>query len=161
MGELPKSALVYILKGLIPYTDANLKLAFSPNRFFNDLEKISQYKKSTFKTTMWRAENRGYIRRVKNSYQLTELGKNKIKPYTAKKLEKEARLMIIFDIPENKAHLRNQLRWLLRQWDFYQIQKSVWATAKDYKKDLITAIEQLGLEDWVELYESAKLFPKK
>jgi len=41
---LPNTALAYVLESLIPYSDANIKLAFKPHLFFNDLENIARQK---------------------------------------------------------------------------------------------------------------------
>lgn len=68
--------------------------------------------------------------------------------------------MVIFDVPEEELALRQRLRLQLKKWDFIQVQKSVWATDMDYKDHLIMFIDELGLRDCVEIYESAKLFPK-
>ena len=89
--------------------------------------------------------------------QLTETGKEKVKPYISTKLKSGAKLMIIFDIPEENAILRNRLRRLLQRWEFTQAQKSVWITSYDYKEHISKAVSVMELANYVEIYECARL----
>ena len=68
--------------------------------------------------------------------------------------------MIIFDIPEERAATRRRLRAVLHEWKFKQVQKSVWASQYDYRDALTSAIHELHLEDCVQLYECARLYPQ-
>lgn len=155
----PKSALVYTLKALIPYSRENLLLSFSPNRFFNELERTSGYKRKTLNETVRRARRRGLIEQTDHGLKLTTLGERVTKPYTAIKLKNGARLMIIFDIPEDRALARKQLRWLLRKWGFKRTQKSVWVTSYDHRESVKLAVAELELSGCVELYECERLYP--
>ncbi len=62
--------------------------------------------------------------------------------------------MVIFDIQETDRHKRRQLRTLLRQLEFEQIQKSVWSTSLDSRVYLIAEINRLGLKNEVKIFES-------
>lgn len=62
--------------------------------------------------------------------------------------------IVIFDIPESKRAVRDVLRWKLKQWDFVQWQKSVWATKKLLTENLRKLIKELEVEDWVLVIES-------
>lgn len=158
----PKSALEFVLKGLIPYTHENLLLTFKPGQFFNELEKISRYKKRTLEAAARRAQERGLIEQnQKRQLQLTALGRRTALPYTAQRLPKNARLMVIFDIPEDRAIARQQFRRLLRKWQFEQVQKSVWESTYDHRKSIKLAIEELDLDGFIELHESLLLYPLK
>lgn len=155
-----QSALIFILKGLIPYSRENMLLAFSPNRFFNELEKISNYQEATLKNAYWRAKDQGLIKETNKSVRLTAEGLKEVRPFVATKLKNNVRLMVIFDIPEQQATKRHRLRDLLKSWEFKQVQKSVWSSDRDHEEDLIEIIAELKLGQHVEIYESARLFPK-
>lgn len=155
-----RSALSYFLVALIPYTEENFDLAFHPNKFFNELERISGYKKHAFETAQWRAHKYGLIEKEGDLIKLTQKGLKIVQPFVAKKLNKNAKLMIIFDVPEGMSSARRRLRLLLRDWDFKQVQKSVWVSSYDYKNLLIKAIEELELAPYVELHECARLYPR-
>ncbi len=72
----------------------------------------------------------------------------------------KAQLMVIFDIPENQKAKRQQLRGVLKKWQFNHVQKSVWVTNKDYKKELELLIKELDDGEHVELYECLRRFPQ-
>lgn len=142
---------------LVPYTDPNLKLTYSPNRFFNDLERISNSSKRNTKNTFYRAIENGYVDLDnQNSPSLTEAGIRKLAPYRSKKL-KNAKLMVIFDIPETKRHLRDSLRLLLKEFKFEPVQKSVWVTNLDCKKYVKQDIKNMQLENYIKIYESVEI----
>lgn len=67
--------------------------------------------------------------------------------------------MVIFDIPESSAAIRQRLRDLLKELEFKQIQKSVWSTEFDHRETLVEAIAELKAGKYVQIYEAAKLFP--
>ncbi|OVE79122.1 hypothetical protein BVY00_01275 [bacterium G20] len=157
----PKSALTFVLLGLVPYSRPNMLLAFRPNRFFNELEKISNYKRYTLEQAARRACQQGLIEEARNQQlRLTTLGRRRVLPYVAEKLTNNAKLMLIFDIPEDQAIDRQRLRRLLRKWKFTQTQKSVWITEYDFTGAIKEVVAELGLEGCVELYECALLYPK-
>ncbi len=153
-----KSALTHILLGLIPYSRDNLALSFAPSKFFRQLEASTGYSERAFKQAYYRARQRGYIT-TDTVPRLTQKGLRVTQPFVAHKLKSDAQLMIIFDIPEANAFLRRQLRLLLRQLEFQQVQKSVWATDYDYKDLLIEAVGELRLDGCVEIFECARIYP--
>lgn len=155
-----RSSLVYVLVALIPYSKPNLLLSYKPGLFFRELEKVSHYKRSTLQKAYYRGINSGLISNQDNGPRLTALGKRKVAPFVASKLGSNASLMVIFDIPEKRAADRRILRALLRQWNFKQVQKSVWVSGYDFREPLIEAITQLKLAEHVQIHENALLFPK-
>lgn len=151
------SALKTILLALIPYSRQNMLLSFSPNRFFNELERQSNYSQRTLKQAYARGQRAGLIQ--KDSGRLTNLGQREIRPFMATRLKGNARLMVIFDIPETDARARQHLRLTIKAWGFMQVQKSVWISDMDYREALINIIVDLELAGCVEIYEAVRLFP--
>ena len=158
--DKPKSALAFVLLGLIPYTRPNLLLAFRPNQFFNELEKISKYKQARLKSAYWRAQQQGLIEQRNNLIKLTVKGRRKVAPFVAKELQGAVYLMVIFDIPEDSTDTRRKFRQILKDWQFRQVQKSVWITGKDLRNDVIEVVNEMRLSDYVEVYECVRHFPK-
>lgn len=157
----PHSALTYVLKGLIPYSRENLLLTYKPNKFFNELKRISDYRQSTLRNAYWRGKQRGLI--DEDDYKipkLTEKGLKKVKPFIVKKLGKKSKLVVIFDIPESDKLSRDKLRNLLKAWGFVQVQKSVWSSDLDFIEALSEVIDELSLRDCIEVYEALRLLPK-
>lgn len=155
-----RSPLVYVLVALIPYSKPNLLLTYKPSQFFWELEKVSRYKQSTLKAAYWRAQQQELIEKKKNLVKLTEKGKRKVAPFIAKELQGTVYLMVIFDIPEDKIDTRRSFRQILKGWQFRQVQKSVWMTGKDLKDDVVEVVREMRLNDYVEVYESVRHFPK-
>ena len=168
---MPNSALKYVLESLVPYTEANLKLSFSPNTFFNDLERIEwqrrinrqkatkyrQYRKQTIRKAFYRARKQNYITYENNAPRLTSRGRRAIKPYRPKYLGAKAFIIVSFDIPEKQRNKRNTLRSLLKELDFRQVQQSVWKSQYDHIELLQHEIKRLELKNFVNIYESMRI----
>jgi len=91
----------------------------------------------------------------KAEYALTDKGRVKIlkhKIARCKSLSKGQYVMVIFDIPESQRRLRNELRWVLKQNKFVQIQLSVWASKQRVYKEIKNLVFELGLEKWVTIF---------
>ncbi|HTE22525.1 MAG TPA: hypothetical protein VK674_05800 [Candidatus Limnocylindria bacterium] len=162
--DLPNSALAYVLEALIPYSDANVKLAFKPHLFFNDLENIARqkqslsYRRQTLRNAFYHAKRSGFIEFSKSGGpRLTRKGEAYLKPYEPSKLGDSARLMVIFDIPEEQRAKRRYLRLILRQLKFKMVQQSVWISKYDCKTILHDEIEAYELQAYVQIYECVRL----
>lgn len=152
-----KSALIFVLKGLIPYSQENIMLAFKPNRFFNELEEVSNYKRQTLEQAFRKARSQEYITIKHNLVHITQAGEKILRPFVAQHLPDQGELMIIFDIPEDMKTARAQLRRVLRSWHFNQIQKSVWVTTYDHRKSLKELADELNISDYLRIFECAEL----
>ncbi len=153
-----QSALVFVLKGLmVPYSNANLLLAFKPGLFFIELEKISRLKKRTLQNAFYAAQKQELIKKEEAVYRLTELGRKTIAPYTAQNLPRDGKFMVAFDIPENMATTRSRFRRILKTWNFQRIQKSVWVTTYDHRDSVKDLVAELSLDDYVVLYECSPI----
>lgn len=148
----------HLLLGLVPYSRENLALAFRPSTFFSELEKLSGRSHPSIRTAYYRAQKRGLIEIDQAGIpRLTDKGRTKVKPYSAKTLPKGAKLMVIFDIPENERAKRRHLRLLLKELSFAQVQKSVWVSPFDHRELLASDIQENDLSKYVSLYEVAYL----
>lgn len=161
MSARIKSPLLYVLLGLVPYTKQNLLLSFQPNQFFNELEKTSEYSKEALRKAYRRAERRGLVKTTGTTIEFSLPARQQIQPFVAQKLDKNASLMVIFDIPEERSQLRRQFRAVLRQLDFQQTQQSVWVSDFDHKDFLLEIIEDIQAGEWIQLYEAARITNKK
>lgn len=160
LGKKYKSPMHYVLSGLIPYTEANVKLSFKPNLFFNDLERLDQIKisRNGLRSTYYRAIKVGYIEFDKKSKKpkITDKGRDKLLPFEPRKL-KDSKLMVIFDIPEKDRSKRRDLRLLLKELAFIQVQKSVWISSLDSREYIGLEIKRLKIDGYVQIYEASKI----
>lgn len=149
-----QSIITTILLSLVPYTEQNIQLVFRPRKFFYELEKQTGFKEVQLKRAFSKALNEGLVREDSNGHVLLSPdGLNKIKPYTAKSLSGGASLMVIFDIPENYRGKRQIFRNFLKYLSFEPVQKSVWMTQMDFRKDIEAKIRELNIESFVLVYE--------
>lgn len=152
-----KSALTQILLALVPYTRQNLLLTFKPNQFFNELERTSNHSTSTLRVAFSRAKENKFITLENDQVSLSLKGRQIVQPFIAQKLTGNGQLMVIFDIPEDSADRRRKFRLLLRQLQFKQVQQSVWMSDKDHREIIVDSIKALGLQEWVQMYESSRI----
>lgn len=119
----------YVLEAFIPYTKANLQLAYTPAIFFYELEKKCRTKQPTLKSAYYRALANGLLEIDDQGIpRLTAKGQHEVKPYTPKLLGKGSCLLVVFDIEESERFKRTHLRTLLRELSFKKVQRSVWMT---------------------------------
>lgn len=156
-----RTALGYILESIVPFSEANTNLVFSPHKFFNELEKMDtrrQYRQQTWRNAFYEAKRAGLLEFDDSGIpRLTEKGKDHIVPYVPEKLPDSAKLFVIFDIPEHERRKRSRLRTILQELKFHQVQKSVWMTSSDHREYLQAEIEYSGLGPYVEVYEANRL----
>ncbi len=148
----------YVLEALLPYTDANLKLAFKPSAFFYELSKRSKLKNEAYKSAFYRAIKQGLV--VVDEFgapRLTEKGRQGMELYKPLRLGRDAHLIVIFDIAESDRGKRDHLRALLRELSFVKVQQSVWASRYDHRNLLQAEIAELNLQENVIVYEAVKL----
>ncbi len=148
-----------MLRGLTPYTEENVLLSFRPSKFFYEMSKVSNHSEAALRNAYYRARKQDLLSGDKIP-RLTEKGLRKIAPFVAKKLGKDARLIVIFDIPEHRLTVRNSFRRLLQNLGFTMVQQSVWVSDVDHRKILVSTIKELTIESCVEIHESVRLFPK-
>lgn len=162
MRKRPKyrSALHYVISSLIPYTEANLKLSFSPHRFFNDLEAISNrsYSMSATRGAYYRALKEQLVEIDTSGVPtLTARGVEQLQLYEPRYLDNDAAILLIFDIPEDSRQARRRLRAALRKLHFTPVQQSVWQTNYDVMNLLKSTLADEQLEEYVQVYESVRI----
>lgn len=149
--------MIQVLLALVPYTRQNLQLSFSPHRFFNELDRTSGHSRRALSAAYKRAQQRQLVTiRDDKSVQLSLRARQVVQPYVAEKLQ-NAHLMVIFDIPEQSSSIRRELRLVLVELKFQQVQKSVWTSQFDHKHILVETVAALGADKWVQIYEAVQI----
>lgn len=119
--------------------------------------------KSSLSLALSRLRKKGFIEKSKEEgklmLKLTEVGHDwavKHLPESHYDWDGIWRL-VVFDIPEKHKRIRNIFRRRLKKWGFKQWQKSLWASKKPLTKALRGLVNQLEIEDWVLVIESANV----
>lgn len=113
-------------------------------------------KRSAIAEAIRRLRRKGFLEHEKDSenrtfLRLTELGKDEL----GIEGEWDGRYrIVIWDVPETKRRLRNLLRRKLKEWDFKELQKSVWVSKRNATVKLRRLLLDLEMEKWVVVIES-------
>ena len=156
-GKSQQSSTILILKALIPYTNQNLKLAYNPSEFFNELERSSGLPRRTLIQSLARAKKQRLVT-DEETPALTVKGRQQVQPFIARQLRGGGQLMVIFDIPQDFNEQRRQFRNLLKYLGFTQVQRSVWVSSDDHRRVVKGAIDELQINGCVAVYEASKIF---
>lgn len=117
-------------------------------------------KKSTLAKTLKRLRENGLIDFIDDEtlvFRLTDLGRDEALWIKMREEDEkwDGRWRLVFwDIPETRKNVRDLLRYKLKQLGFIKWQKSVWASKKNYTKELRNFIKSIGIEKWVLVIES-------
>ncbi len=137
---------------------------FLIKNYFNDPKSCNEEMAKLF----YYLKHHGYIETEKKDglikIKLTERGKNKLneieiwdlKMKKPKKWDRKWRI-VIFDIPKEKNKKRDIFRLKLKEFGFYQLQKSVWAFPHECKKEVAILRELLGIPSCVKLITTCEL----
>lgn len=151
-----RSTLGYVLEALLPYSEANIRLIYKPHQFFTELEKISEYKSRSLQNAFYSLKKRGLIEFNDGQPRLTPKGYQHLLLFKPKEIP-GAHLMIVFDIPEKQRNKRYQLRNLIRELKFKQVQKSVWVTKYECREYLNAEVKQLNVGQYVKIFEAREI----
>jgi len=125
------------------------------------VQKRRNISKSNFNQSLYRLKKRGIIHKKKDDYILSEKGISFYKnycPLIKKQIDKKNRILIIFDIPENKKRIRDWIRLQIKFWDFKMIQKSVWAGYGPLPDEFGKRLKLLGVDKGVKILNIQKKY---
>jgi DNA-binding transcriptional regulator PaaX len=114
-------------------------------------------------STISRLRKDGFIEIKNGKWSLTEKGKQyfKSKEKISKKffspfpLNSPKNLLLMFDIPELKKAERQWLRWHLREFQYFMIQKSVWVGPSPLPKKFSMHLKEMGLDTYIKTFKLA------
>ena len=66
-------------------------------------------------------------------------------------------LLISFDIPVQANEIRAKFRYLLKDFEFSQIHKSLWASHQDIGIQLTSLIKEMGAQKWIKVFISSEM----
>jgi DNA-binding transcriptional regulator PaaX len=119
------------------------------------VQKRHKMSRLVFNQSMYRLNNKGIITNKGGVYKLSNRGIALYKnPYrrVMEKPSKVKKIIIIFDIPENKKKVREWLRRQIKDWDFEMIQKSVWIGFGPLPEEFTKRLKILGVEKGVRIF---------
>jgi len=123
------------------------------------LEQADKNPEKEIARLIYYAKSRGYIN---NKFQTTKTGAEKLEKLQFTTLEYQGEWdkkwrIVMYDIPEDKRRARDQVRRLIKQLGFVQLQRSVWVHPLPCLKQFRAIKEANRLEDSLVLVETSKL----
>ena len=129
-----------------------------------------KHRKRSFSQFVSYLKSRGYIKIPEGEGvsfpQLTKRGKQKALAGRAKTTEWPVRkdgkmIMVMYDIPKQRAQVRHAFRDRLEFLDYQMFQESVWVSDKDVVEETEQAMREYGLESCVDLFIIKKIRVQK
>lgn len=77
-----------------------------------------------------------------------------------RKLKKQERVYVSFDIPEVTKSVRVALRRLLKESGFTMVQMSLWSSRRDVGKEFAKFIELIGAKKWIYVFIGSPITKK-
>lgn len=120
--------------------------------------------KKTYRDTLYRMHKNELIYKKDGSWMITKSGKEYF--LKQKKLlirfdspfEKTSpkNLLLMFDVPENRSAERQWLRFHLKKFNYYMIQKSVWVGPSPLPSKFISYLKEIKLDNCIKTFKLAK-----
>ena len=122
------------------------------------------YSKNSFDITLARLIKKGFVEMKSSKWFITKAGKeyfeNKRRlnskfssPFT---LNAPKNLLFMFDVPEPRKTEREWLRWHLKEFQYFMIQKSVWVGPSPLPKKFKDHAKEIGLDTYIKTFKLAK-----
>ncbi len=132
---------------------------------FLGLPDFKHYEYQTLANRCSELKKRGYIKELNGTHLITYKGEQFLeqktrdffKKFESSKTDKDPKdLLILYDIPEDKASQRNWFRRELRRFHFIMIQRSVWVGPSPMPKDFLDYLKSVGLKNDIKTFKLAK-----
>ena len=65
--------------------------------------------------------------------------------------------VVVFDIPNRKRNVREALRQQLKEFEFYQLQKSVWVSPYPCEEEMVLVTEIFDIFPFINFLETKKI----
>ncbi|MFA5773093.1 MAG: hypothetical protein WC908_00240 [Candidatus Paceibacterota bacterium] len=118
-------------------------------------KKRFEMEKSVYNQNIYRLKKNGFLIQDEDVFFLSLKGVSYYtNPYRhiKEKIDKKNKIIIIFDIPENKRKVREWIRSQIKFWDFEMIQKSVWVGYGPLPSEFMSRLRMLGVYDGVRIF---------
>jgi len=130
------------------------------------IPRFKKYPKRSMQITIARLKNKGLIEKELAGIVLSRRGKEYIKKkFDSLKqfdkpanFKKERNLLIMFDIPTEKKHEREWLRWHLKKFNYIMMQKSSWVGPSPLPKEFSEYLKEIKLDKCIKTFKLDKSY---
>lgn len=152
-GDVLLKIAANAIDGCIDITNCFLKPYQTNKKGYQKFQKLTDLvsRKAADNATR-RLKEKGCLEKIsrggKTCYRITEKGRNKIEKIIFDRETWDGKWrVVLFDIPETKKKLRDNLRTTLKAAGFKQLQKSVWVSPFDTLKDVEIMVDNYNLHE--------------
>jgi DNA-binding transcriptional regulator PaaX len=135
---------------------------------YRGLEAVQEFKRAQLvmekRQALYRLKKRKLIEinKIGNKmiYKITENGLSELlyqKVMKSELLPEGKFCLVVFDIPEDRRDIREELRRVLSRAAFLPIQKSVWASPFDASEELLRFFEFKGRSKWIRIFTADEI----
>ena len=118
----------------------------------------------SYKSTLYRMHKKGFVHKETNGWKITKSGKEYLSkqkklfiqfdsPFTK---SSPKNLLLMFDVPEERNSERQWLRFHLKRFNYYMIQKSVWVGPSPLPSKFKSYLKELKLDSCIKIFKLAK-----
>jgi DNA-binding transcriptional regulator PaaX len=134
----------------------NTSVRYKGGRFnLFGIPRFKNYSQNSLSGTLSRLRKEGFIDDIDLELKITLKGQKYIKKkinslqqfYFSFDKNAPKDLLVMFDVPETKKAEREWLRWHLKKFNYYMIQKSVWVGPSPLPKEFLDYIEKIKIKD--------------
>jgi len=128
------------------------------------ISRFNKYPKKSIQVTINRLKKKGVIEKELAGIVLSKYGKE----YVRKKFDslkqfdrpenipKDKTLLVMFDIPTERKHQREWLRWHLKKFNYIMVQKSVWVGPYPLPKEFSLYLKNIKLDKCIKTFKLNK-----
>lgn len=136
-----------------------LRIAYEKKRRARSFSQFISYLKRMGYIAVPQGESIGVLHLTAKGKKKAFEGKKKARTLPSRKDGKM--IMLMYDIPKRKQHVRQAFRSALEYLDYQILQKSVWVSGKDVLEETEHAVREYGLDDCVNLFVIEKVKVQK
>jgi len=128
------------------------------------IPRFNKYPKKSIQVTINRLKKKGVIEKELAGIVLSKYGKEYVrKKFDSLKqfdrpenISKDKILLVMFDIPTERKHQREWLRWHLKKFNYIMVQKSVWVGPYPLPKEFSLYLKNIKLDKCIKTFKLNK-----
>jgi len=145
---------------IISYLLSSRSIRIQKKILYQLVQRRRKLNRRVFNNNLYRFQKKGLLDFDYNKNII--INKNNLRRHTlfkkiTEKPSGETKVMVLFDIPENKRKIRNWLRQQLKLWDFEMLQQSVWLGNGSLPKEFTNRLLGLGIKECVKIFPIRKI----
>jgi CRISPR-associated endonuclease Cas2 len=154
VGESKKT--IEFLKELGEWYGWQLFIYKNPYQALAGWSGYAYYKRRKYYNRMRYLRRKGYLKKSSKGYSLTKKSLELCQTSKKKMRDRRYWYLVCFDIPEQWRRKRSVLRSFLKRNGFRQLQKSIWISECDYRRELASLAVEMRINFYLKVFRVPK-----